>query len=120
MTLPAIAPGTFLLIRCDGSQEARPDPTNNRIREAIGAKRLQFVTLSTCQGRADIVMAVDDDGWEYETVDRGHGRFENVPTRPTRPVNQRATELYLAICKPGTQHQIVGDVALAHDRGVPS
>jgi hypothetical protein len=136
---PQVERGTFLVIRCDGSEELiREKPTLDRIHAAIGTDTLEFVTLTVTRGIGgtipDLMMAVDDAGWETETVDRTTGkpvpydemiasmateegqRFELRPTRARKPVNPRATELYLALCRPGETHQIVGDVAILHDR----
>jgi hypothetical protein len=33
-----------------------------------------------------------------------------------KPVNQKATALYHAVCRPGTLHQIHGDVVIVSDR----
>lgn len=62
-------------------------------RRMIGADIIDTVNLR--DGR---VMLVDDDG---------HQKF--------LPVNERATELYHSVCKPGTTHKIVGDVAICLD-----
>ena len=63
------------------------------------------------------VMIVDDDGWECQTVDHGNGHVELKPIRPRdgKSINYHATALYWGICRPGTKHQIVGDVAIATD-----
>lgn len=45
----------------------------------------------------------------------GNGSFELKCIRARKPVNAKATELYHAVCKPGTTHQIVGDVAIVND-----
>lgn len=60
-------------------------------------------------------MAVDDFGWETEETDHGNGHIKLRPVRARKPVNEKATELYHAICVPGTTHQIVGDMAIMHD-----
>jgi hypothetical protein len=81
-----------------------------RIEELIGARTLDSVNLR--DGR---VMFVDDHGWETETVEHAPGHFEMVPTKARKPVNATATQLYHAICRPGTTHQIAGDVAIVKD-----
>lgn len=77
----------------------------------IGAKLVDTVNLR--DGR---VMLVDGDGYETQAIERAPGHVELKPVRAKRPVNEAATRLYHGICKPGTTHQIVGDVAIAWDR----
>lgn len=78
------------ILRIDGTREPF-DGDRDALGRAIGADgALDLVNLR--DGR---FMYVDDLGY-----DKG------------LPVNPEATKLYLAICVPGTTHQIVGDVAL--------
>jgi hypothetical protein len=119
MTLPTVEENTILIIRTDGTEEiVRPQPNKTRsltaiIRGLIDAD-LDFVRIGKLVPN-DLTMAVDDNGWETEMVDHGDGRIELKPTRARKPINAKATELYLAVCVPGTTHQIVGDVAIFHD-----
>lgn len=85
-----------------------------QIEKLIGAAWLDFVTLT----RKDPIwlMAVDDLGWETETVQH-EGGIELRPTRARKPVNEKATLLYQSVCAPGTTHQIVGDVVIMQDSG---
>lgn len=94
---PKIKRGTYLIIRVDGSETVvNKTPTIEAITAAIGADCLDTVTLSHSQ--PIIVMFVDDTG----EIDG-------------EPVNKRATAMYLALCEPGTTHQICGDVAIVND-----
>lgn len=101
------------IIRTSGANEehdvARRE-TIDAIQKLIGAGMTDTVNLR--DGR---VMFVDDNGYETETVDHGGGRIELRCTKARKPVNQEATKLYHGICKPGTTHQIVGDVAIVRD-----
>ena len=107
--------GTYLIIRTDGREErVEKPPTLATIANEIGADTLDFVSVGRA-ARNDIIMAVDDFGWETEAVDHGGGRVELRPTKARKPVNEKATILYHAVCVSGTTHQIVGDVALWHD-----
>ncbi len=113
--LPHVARGTFLVLRTDGTEEEIDTrPSARRICEAIGCATLDSVHVGRANG-SDLMMMVDDRGYETEMVDHGGGRIELRPTKALKPVNEKATRLYHAVCQPGTTHQIVGDVALAHD-----
>jgi hypothetical protein len=102
------------ILRTDGCEETHDlpsdDDTMTRVATLIGAQVLDIVNLR--DGR---VMAVDDGGYEITVVDHGGGHFENKPVRALKPVNAIATTLYLATCRPGVTHQIVGDVAIMND-----
>lgn len=88
--------GTFKIIRVDGSEQLiERRPTIDAILHAIDCDILCTVTLDR---RKQIVMLVDDVG--------------AVNDKPTNP---KATELYHAVCKPGTVHAIHGDVAIVND-----
>lgn len=119
MTLPTVEKDTVLIIRTDGTEEiVRPRPNKAQsltsiIRGLINAD-LDFVRIGKLVPN-DLTMAVDDNGWETEMIDHGDGQFEMKPFRARKPINAKATALYLAICVPGTTHQIVGDVAIFHD-----
>lgn len=109
------------LIKTDGTEQ-RVDAPFAKIAELIGAHLLDSVNLQ--DGR---VMLVDDHGYDAEQVELPEKRqtayglatvFERRPTRARKPVNAKATQLYHAICRPGTTHQIVGDVAIVVDAEV--
>jgi hypothetical protein len=112
---------TVLVLRVDGTQETHQQPVDDVFKwatKAIGAvgKGLDLVNLR--DGR---VMLVDGYGYEVEeqvqepTPDDPFTHIRIVPTKARRPVNAEATRLYLATCRPGTTHQIVGDVAIVND-----
>jgi hypothetical protein len=103
------------IIRCDGTEEVHDVPTFDAIEVLIGAggKGLDHVNLR--HGRT---MFVDGSGYDTETVSEDRGGVAYVqlkPVRANKPVNPKATALYHATCKPGTTHQIVGDVAIVTD-----
>jgi hypothetical protein len=88
--------GTFKIIRVDGTEtvhETQPD--FKEIRRILGCEHLDYVTLNR---RRQTIMLVDDTGM----IDG-------------KPVNEKATARYHRICKPGTVHQIHGDVAIIND-----
>lgn len=110
----SIPRGRFLVVRADGTTElVEQKPTLDLVRSAIGADTIDVVAVGRAN-RTDLVMIVDDDGWNSVPVERPYG-IELVCTTPRRPLNGNATALYRAICHPGTTHQIAGDVAIAHD-----
>ena len=111
------------IIRTDGTEEHVQAPWA-AIYKLIGAATCDTVNLR--DGR---VMLVDDAGYETETVEHGPGpdpvhglpmafRTELKPVRARKPVNAKATALYHSVCRPGTTHQIVGDVAIVIDAEV--
>jgi len=104
------------LIRTDGTVIDLPRAlTTEQVGELIDADSLDFVSLHHL-GRPLHVMAVDDRGWETETVELTPSHFELRPIRARKPINAEATRLYLAnYCIPGTTHQIVGDVVVMPD-----
>ena len=88
--------GSYKIIKVNGEEQVfnvRPDI--RRIMQQIGAETLDSVTLDRAKRT---VMLVDDTGM----VDG-------------KPANAKATDLYHGICKPGTIHQIHGDVAIVND-----
>lgn len=88
--------GTYKIIRTDGSEELieeRPRPAT--IYKAIGCDCIDTVILDR---ETMTVMMVDDVGM----VDG-------------KPVNDKATAMYRACCKPGTPYLIHGDVAIVND-----
>lgn len=101
------------IIRTDGTEEEHDVPKERAFQEI---DRLIGATCTDCVNlRAGRVMIVDDNGYETETIDHGDGRFELRCIKARKPVNEKATAMYHAICRPGTTHQIVGDVAIALD-----
>jgi|GEM_PF-840200 len=107
---------TARIIRCDGT-EVRLDksPTMAEIHALIGARTLDTVSLRHL-GYPLQVMVLDDSGYETETIVHSDGHHELRPTRALKPDNPKATALYHANCKPGTTHQIVGDVVVCFDQ----
>ncbi len=106
---------TVKILRTDGSRaEHRIDTSeidlSGWIRRMIGADLTDTVNLR--DGR---VMIVDDAGWETETIEKETGVVELRPVKPLKPINKAATAIYHGVCRPGTIHQIVGDVAIAWD-----
>lgn len=103
------------ILRTNGERETITVPSGRaafaEIEKMIGASTLDTVNLR--DGR---VMLVDDAGWETRTVEHAPGQVEFIPTVPRKPFNPEATKLYHSVCRPGTTHQIVGDVAIAWDR----
>lgn len=85
------------IIRTDGTEERLRMPFE-KIETAINARGMDTVNLR--DGR---IMLVDDMGHVLE---------------PRPPVNLKATKLYHGVCRPGTTHQIVGDVAIVVDAEV--
>lgn len=104
---------TIQILRTDGRVEdveiTRTKPFQ-QIEQLIGAAMLDGVSLR--DGR---VMFVDDNGYDTIFVDHGNGQFEAKPVKANKPVNEKATALYHAVCLPGSTHQIVGDVAIVRD-----
>jgi len=104
----------FLIIRCDGSVEERHErPNNTNVLAAIDARSIDVVRIGKLEPN-DVIMVVDDDGYEAHAEQRPYG-VEMVVDRARKPINAIATRLYHAICHPGTTHQVVGDVAVFHD-----
>ena len=84
------------VIRADGTQEALDTrPSFDEIRRLIGCEALDYVTINR---RRQTLMLVDDTGM----IDG-------------KPVNLEATRRYHRICRPGTTHQIHGDVVILND-----
>ena len=81
------------ILRCDGTEETKEVHNMGEVSRSIGAEYLDTVNL-----RDGTIMAVDDEGH-----------------RLGKAINTEATKLYHAVCKPGTTHQIVGDVAILID-----
>jgi hypothetical protein len=102
------------LIKADGTEQDLPAPVSMReIAALIGADTMDTVVMRH-MGMPLHVMVVDDAGWETAVVKVGEfTRLE--PIRPLKPINAKATELYLRNCRPGTTHQIAGDVVVVPD-----
>ena len=81
------------------------------IHRMIGAETTDSFRL---KDGTDRVCIVDDHGYETEGIE-SNGTIYLNQVKALKPVNEEATRLYHRICKPGTTHQIVGDVAIAHD-----
>ena len=84
------------MIHVDGTEEMHySKPTLDSIHKVIECDIYDAVTLDH---KKEIVMLVDDTGLY------------------TKPINPKATALYRAICYPGTNGTIHGDVAIINDR----
>ena len=104
---------TVTVIRTDGREETHDVPRTDaltHIYQLIGCDTVDCVDLR--DGR---VMLVDDNGYACEFVTHAPEYFEFKPTRNLKPFNPTATALYHRVCREGTTHQIVGDVAIARD-----
>lgn len=102
------------LIRVDGTEQELPAALPlSAIAKMIDATTLDFVSLHHL-GRPLHVMAVDDGGYVTVTVPI-EGGVRLQPVAALKPVNAKATDLYWKNCKPGTKHQIVGDVVIIPD-----
>lgn len=89
---------TATIRRADGSVEYFEVSKSGALRELAAEMTYDFFDVVNL--RDGFVMLVDDDGQLRE---------------PCPPVNQWATDKYLALCKPGTNWTIVGDVAVLRD-----
>jgi hypothetical protein len=95
--METIQQGTFKIIRIDGTEElVNEKPTIARIQKEIGAGTVDTVMLNQENQQ---IMVVDDTGMINE-----------------KPVNPKATALYLSTCRPGTDWGICGDVVLVNDQ----
>jgi hypothetical protein len=93
MTLPTVEKNTVLVIRTDGTEEiVKGKPKILAMRSMIRAESLDFVRIGKLIPN-DLTMAVDDLGWETETIDHGDGRIELKPVRARKPINAKATAL---------------------------
>lgn len=91
-----VKPGTWKVIRTNGKETMYfAKPTIRDIEEAIHAECLDTVILDRENQQ---ILMVDDTGM-----------------CDGKEPNPAATKLYHAICKPGTTHQIHGDVAIVND-----
>lgn len=89
-------------------------PSMDDIHDIIGASAIDTVALRHL-GEPLMVMCVDDRAYETVEIDHGRGSLELKPIRALKPVNEAATQLYHANCKPGTKHKILGDVVVVPD-----
>lgn len=86
------------VIRSDGSVIPLPKPEPmEALRRMIGADTLGVVTLKHL-GEPRQVLLLDDEGYAKE-----------------REPNAAATALYLANCRPGATHQVLGDCVVCPD-----
>jgi hypothetical protein len=91
---------TYKIIRVNGEEELIEEkPSLSKIRAISGCDTLDTVILTYKRGEPEIIMPVDDIGMLCR-----------------KPVNPKATELYRAVCKPGTPFSIHGDVAIVNDK----
>src|SRR6266446_4541565 len=98
-----------LIIRTDGTEETHSIPgfrSNYDGHRAALVRLLKFDKFDIVNLRDGRCMYVDDEGYKTETVTHP-GLISIVPVQAKKPYNRKATELYWAICKPGTTHQIV-------------
>lgn len=100
-------------IRTDGSIDELPERIDwLTAKRGIGAETIDIVKLR--QFGELHVMMVNDHGYETVTVRDSTG-ITLKPVRALLPINAAATRLYHANCKPGVEHQIVGDVYVCPD-----
>lgn len=88
MSNPKVEAGTILIIRTDGTEQVVKrigKQTLSRIEEAIHAKCLDFVRIGK-DDHSDLIMAVDDAGWETEEIDHGNGYHELRPIKARKPI----------------------------------
>jgi hypothetical protein len=89
----------YKVIRMDGTETVHAGTVSTvEICKLIGCDGLDTVTIDR---RRQTVMFVDDTGM-----------------LDGKPVNAKATALYHAICRPGTVHQIHGDVVIVPAGGL--
>jgi hypothetical protein len=92
--------GEYRIIRVDGTETLIEEkPRLKSICAAIGCESIDTVILTVRRAEPEIIMLVDDTGM----IDH-------------KPVNPKATELYRAVCRPGTPYSIHGDVAIVNDK----
>lgn len=106
------------VIRTDGKREQHQIAQSGAIRSIC--KLIDCDTVDSVNLRDGRVMLVDDNGYDLA----GHREHRDtsgalvldiVPGAPRKPFNPEATKLYHGVCRPGTTHQIVGDVAIVLD-----
>jgi hypothetical protein len=128
--MPAAETMRVVVIRTDGSEEEHVLPAAEYwkwITSLIGAAVVDTVSIYRHKAACERfrmrmpVMVIDDHGYDVEVVQHARAHvveIENRPVRALKPVNPKATALYHAICRPGTTHEIVGDVAILDDEDV--
>lgn len=110
------------VIRADGRVEQLPKPLSmEEILKVLNTDTVDSVNLRH-MGSPLMVMVVIDKAWDcISTTEEGSvagmpAKVETrVPLAPKFPINEKATELYLANCRPGTTHRIAGDVVICPD-----
>lgn len=91
-----IKPGQYKVIRVDGTETMHEEKvTLGKIYNAIGSESIDTVILDPTNEQ---IMCVDDTGM-----------------LDCRPINEKATALYRAVCRPGTLGNIHGDVVIVND-----
>lgn len=102
------------ILRTSGQREELPAPVSMKeIHRLIDAQVLDTVALHHL-GEPLHVMLLDDLGYETAAITDENATLL-VPLTAKKPVNAEATRLYHANCRPGTTHQIVGDVVIVPD-----
>lgn len=109
------------IIRTDGREE-HVDAPFDKVNELIGAPGSPVPCLGTVNLRDGRVMMLNDRGYETkeETVTVEGTKFVRIiPVKALLPDNAKATALYHSVCRLGTTHRVVGDVAIVVDAEVP-
>jgi hypothetical protein len=89
--------GHYTVILVDGTETVHEgSPPMAEICRLIGCATLDTITIGR---QRQTTMFVDDNGMIAG-----------------KPVNLKATALYHAVCQPGTEHQIHGNVVIVNDR----
>jgi hypothetical protein len=102
------------LIRADGTVELLDVAvTMGQLKRMLNTSTIDTVALKH-MGEPLMVMILVDKGWETVAVTEDD-TTTLVPIAPRFPINEAATALYLANCRPGTTHRIAGDVVIAPD-----
>lgn len=109
------------LIRTNGTTQDFASPVPGRLVAGLigaGEKGIDFVTLKH-MGHPLHVMHVDGSGHQTKETTSvgplGETRITIESIGHNKPVNEEATRLYWLNCRPGTTHQIVGDVFICPD-----
>lgn len=103
------------LIKADGTERDLPGPmTIRECCDLINADICDTIMLRHMGAKPLHVMICDDRGYDSVPVIEGN-TCHLEPVRARLPVNREATRLYHLNCRPGTTHQIVGDVVVVPD-----